>query len=48
MALRIICPGFSRTGTVSLRWALTRLRLGPCYHMSEVFAHPKHIDLWQV
>jgi hypothetical protein len=46
MPLSVIGAGFGRTGTLSLRIALERLGLGPCYHMLEVFQHPKHIRLW--
>jgi hypothetical protein len=47
MALSVIGAGFGRTGTLSLRIALDRLGLGPCYHMLEVFEHPEHIDAWE-
>ena len=46
MALSVIGAGFGRTGTLSLRIALERLGLGPCYHMLEVFEHPEHIEVW--
>lgn len=46
MALAVIGAGFGRTGTLSLKVALEQLGLGPCYHMSEVFAHPAHAGLW--
>ena len=36
MALAVIGAGFGRTGILSLRVALERLGLGPCYHMYEV------------
>lgn len=44
--LAIVGAGFGRTGTTSLRSALDALGHGPCYHMSEVFKHPAHIDVW--
>jgi hypothetical protein len=47
MALAVIGAGFGRTGTLSLRDALERLGLGPCYHMYEVVENPEHVDLWQ-
>ena len=47
MALSVIGAGFGRTGTLSLRIALERLGLGPCYHMLEVFEHPEHIGIWE-
>jgi Sulfotransferase domain len=47
MALAVIGAGFGRTGTLSLREALERLGLGPCYHMYEVVQNPGHVDFWQ-
>jgi hypothetical protein len=47
MALAVIGAGFGRTGTLSLRHALERLGLGPCYHMYEVVQYPGHVDFWQ-
>jgi hypothetical protein len=47
MALAVIGAGFGRTGTLSLRQALERLGLGPCYHMHEVVENPGHFDFWQ-
>jgi len=46
MSLKVIGAGFGRTGTLSLKRALEELRLGPCYHMIEVNAHPEHDALW--
>ncbi|MEP7210606.1 MAG: sulfotransferase family protein [Alphaproteobacteria bacterium] len=46
MALKVIGAGFGRTGTVSLKVALEQLGLGPCYHMSEVFANGPHLQQW--
>lgn len=46
MTLHVIGAGFGRTGTRSLKLALERLGLEPCYHMDEVFARPEHIPLW--
>jgi len=45
--LRVIGAGLGRTGTLSLKLALARLLGEPCYHMSEVFAHPEHVALWR-
>jgi hypothetical protein len=45
MALEVIGAGFGRTGTMSLKVALEELGFGPCYHMTEVFEHPKHVEL---
>lgn len=47
MPLQVICAGWSRTGTFSLKRALERLGVGPCYHMHEFFAHPEHIPIWE-
>ena len=44
--LAAIGAGFPRTGTASLKAALEILGLGPCYHMSEVFAHAEHWPMW--
>jgi hypothetical protein len=46
MALRVIGAGLGRTGTLSLKVALEKLLGAPCYHMTEVFAHPEHVALW--
>jgi hypothetical protein len=47
MTLKVIGTGFGRTGSHSLKLALEMLRLGPCYHMMEVFAHPGHAAIWE-
>jgi hypothetical protein len=44
--VKLIGAGFGRTGTTSLKAALEKLGLDPCYHMTEVFAHPAHADFW--
>jgi hypothetical protein len=44
--VEVIGAGFGRTGTTSLKAALERLGFDPCYHMTEVFAHPEHADFW--
>lgn len=46
MSLRVVGAGLGRTGTHSLKIALQRLLGGPCYHMTETFAHPEHVPLW--
>ena len=46
MALKVVGAGFGRTGTLSLKTALERLGVGPCYHMAEVFPRPEHIKMW--
>jgi len=40
--VKVIGAGFGRTGTMSLKAALETLGFDPCYHMTEVFAHPEH------
>lgn len=47
MALRVIGPGFGRTGTLSLKTALEQLGFGPCHHMEEVFKNPEQVPHWQ-
>jgi hypothetical protein len=48
MSLKVIGTGVGRTGTYSLKLALSELDLGPCYHMEEVLVHmPKQLPLWQ-
>jgi hypothetical protein len=47
MSLRVIGTGFGRTGTDSMREALTMLGFGPCHHMYEVMAHPEQKRLWR-
>lgn len=47
MPLEVIGAGFGRTGTMSLKVALEELGFGPCYHMTEVFAHPEHVGSWE-
>lgn len=32
---------------MSLKAALEELRVGPCYHMTELFEHPEHVDFWE-
>jgi hypothetical protein len=44
--VKVIGAGFGRTGTWSLKAALEVLGFGPCYHMTEVFAHPGHAGFW--
>jgi hypothetical protein len=47
MALEVIGAGLGRTATFSLKFALEHLGLGPCHHMSEVFADGRRqIPLW--
>jgi len=45
--MKIIGAGLGRTGTLSLKFALDHIGLGPCYHMAEFMAHvPTHLPLW--
>ena len=44
--MKVIGAGFGRTGTMSLKAALETLGFDPCYHMTEVFAHPEHTRFW--
>ena len=44
--MKVIGAGFGRTGTMSLKVALETLGFDPCYHMTEVFAHPEHTGFW--
>lgn len=46
MTLRVIGAGLSRTGTYSLKLALTYLGFGPCYHMSELVGIPDAVQDW--
>ena len=47
MTLKVIGAGIGRTGTYSLKAALTRLGLGPCHHMEEVLHNmPLQVPLW--
>jgi hypothetical protein len=46
MALDVIGAGFGRTGTLSLRAALTDLGFGPVYHMLEVVKQPEMAADW--
>ena len=47
MPLHVIGAGHGRTGTLSLKFALEILGVGPCYHMKEVIANGEaHIESW--
>ena len=46
MPLKIIGAGLGRTGTLSLKAALEALGFSKCYHMTEVFANPGHVEVW--
>lgn len=47
MAIKVIGAGFGRTGTDSMREALTILGFGPCHHMFEVNANDEQKRLWR-
>lgn len=46
MRLAVLGAGFGRTGTLSLKLALEKLGVGPCYHMLEVVRNPAHARIW--
>jgi len=47
MTLKVIGAGLGRTATFSLKFALEYIGVGPCYHMSEVFAGARrNVALW--
>jgi Sulfotransferase domain len=47
MGLKVIGAGLPRTGTLSLRDAIVRLELGPCYHMAEAYERPDSWPFWR-
>lgn len=46
MTLQVIGAGFGRTGTLSLKAALTTLGIAPCHHMVEVASRPEQAPRW--
>jgi hypothetical protein len=48
LPLKAIGTGFGRTGTDSMREALTILGFGPCHHMLEVMANEEQKRRWRV
>ena len=44
--MRVICAGFGRTGTSSLKTALEILLEGPCYHFEELFKNGDQRQRW--
>ena len=44
--MKVFGTGFGRTGTMSLKIALEKLGMGPCYHMKEIAIRPSHIKMW--
>jgi Sulfotransferase domain len=47
MTLKVIGAAFGRTGTASMREALTLLGLGPCHHMVEVNTREDQKRMWR-
>ncbi|MGB3179374.1 MAG: sulfotransferase family protein [Albidovulum sp.] len=47
MTIKVIGTGFGRTGTDSMREALTILGFGPCHHMVEVLPYRERKQLWR-
>jgi hypothetical protein len=48
MSLKVIGAGLGRTGTYSLKLAITQLGFGPCHHMEEVAKNLSvQLPLWQ-
>ena len=47
MTLEMIGADLGQTGTMSLEVALVTLAVDLCYHMTEVFANPEHVGLWE-
>lgn len=46
MSIEVICAGFGRTGTLSLKVALQKLGYARCYHMIELLKKPGHANTW--
>ena len=46
MNLSVIGSGLGRTGTLSLKLALDKLGVGPCYHMVELWKNQGHLKFW--
>jgi hypothetical protein len=44
--MKVIGAGIGRTGTLSLKAALERLGLGPCFHGRHVLDHRDRLPLW--
>ena len=45
--MKVICAGWGRTGTRSLKYALQNLLEAPSYHMQNILLNKKHAKLWQ-
>jgi hypothetical protein len=46
VTLQVIGAGFGRTGTLSLKAALTTAGIAPCHHMVEVASRPEQAPRW--
>lgn len=47
MALQVIAAGLGRNATLSMKFALEALGLGPCHHMTEALAdEQRQVPLW--
>jgi hypothetical protein len=46
MTMHVIGAGLGRTGTMSLKFAIEQLGLGPCFHMIEMMKVPERIPMW--
>jgi len=47
MALQVIGAGLARTGTMSMKAALTQLGFGRCYHMIDLLGNPQDVPYWE-
>lgn len=45
--LKLINAGLGRTGTTSLKVALDRLGLGPCFHMFDIVGNEERLQQWE-
>ncbi len=45
--IKLLNLSLGRTGTMSLKQALEDLGFGKCYHFSDMFHHPEHIEIWK-
>ena len=44
--MKVICPGWGRTGTRSLKYALEHLTAKPSYHMQNILLNKNDATLW--
>jgi hypothetical protein len=47
MTLRVIGSGYGRTGTMTMKLALSELGFAPCHHMVEVMQNPGQLAHWK-